>query len=86
MTDAVDSAECRKYIDSLCEDISEKVDAIVLGCTHFPFIKEMIREEVAKKLDCEPKLYDAAVLVAQNVKKWLQKNGLLEEKTGDPWK
>ncbi len=80
VTDAVDSEECRKYIDSLCEDINDKVDAIVLGCTHFPFIKEMIREEVAKKLDCEPKLYDAAVLVALNVKKWLQENGLLEEK------
>ena len=80
VTDAVDSEECRKYIDSLCEDIDNKVDAIVLGCTHFPFIKEMIREEVSKKLECEPKVFDAAVLVAENVKKWLEETDQLDKK------
>ena len=80
VTDAVDSEKCRKYIDSLCEDIDDKVDAIVLGCTHFPFIKEMIREEVSKKLECEPKVFDAAVLVAENVKKWLEETNQLDKK------
>ena len=79
VNDRTGSEECIQYIDKLCEEIHEPVEAIVLGCTHFPFIREMIRKEVGKKLSCDPKLYDAAVLVADKTRKWLDDKGIREK-------
>lgn len=40
-----DSAECREYLENILEPYADnKVDAVVLGCTHFPFARRHIQE------------------------------------------
>lgn len=40
-----DSAECREYLENILEPYADnKVDAVVLGCTHFPFVRRHIQE------------------------------------------
>lgn len=49
------------------------VDSLLLSCTHYPFIKEQIEAE----LGTEVKVLDPAESTAENVKLWLEQNGLL---------
>lgn len=67
------SNEFEKYLWNLLLPYRESVDAVVLGCTHFPFVKKKIAFCFEKKV----KFYDAAVLVAANAKKLLENNDLL---------
>ncbi|MFH2138330.1 MAG: glutamate racemase [Candidatus Omnitrophota bacterium] len=50
------------------------IDTIVLGCTHYPLLKPVIRQVLGNKV----KLVDSAKQVAQNAKLILQKEKLLE--------
>jgi len=49
------------------------VDAVVLGCTHYPFLERAIRKIVGKA----PVIYDSADGVARQLKRRLQEQGLL---------
>lgn len=69
--------ECRNYIDSLLSEVNKPVDALVLGCTHFPFIKDTLKSETDKMTGGNSMLFDAAVLVAENTYKYLKDNCLL---------
>ncbi len=62
--------EFRDYLEELLGPYIGKTDCVVLGCTHFPFVKNEIREVLGDHI----RFYDAAVTVAQNVRR------LLEEK------
>ncbi len=54
------------------------VDAIVLGCTHYPMIKDVITDII------NVHLIDSAVETAREARKILQENGLLNDQGGDP--
>ena len=75
--------ECISYIDSLLSGINEPVDAVVLGCTHFPFLGETIKKETEKLTGGKAVLFDAAVITAQNTFDWLSENGLLNEQKNE---
>lgn len=77
------SSECREYIDSLLNDVKEPVDALVLGCTHFPFIKDTLKEETDKITGGNARLFDAAVLVAENTYNYLNECGMLIDSTDE---
>lgn len=77
------TSECRKYIDSLLSEVDKPVDALVLGCTHFPFIKETLKEETDKITGGNARLFDAAVTVADNTYKYLNENNLLNDRDGE---
>lgn len=49
-----------------------KVDTIILGCTHYPIYDEIIKNEFSNKVN----LINTGVAVAENVKKYLEKNNL----------
>lgn len=53
--------------------IEQKVDTLILGCTHYPIIKEMIQEIVSE----DTTLIDPGVEVANYVKKYLTENNML---------
>lgn len=55
-------------------------DAVVLGCTHFPFLKGAIRQVIGEK----PELLDGADGTAKETKRRLAEAGLL--RTGSPGK
>lgn len=58
------------YLKSFLE---EDVDTVILGCTHFP----VIRDVIADVLEHKPVLIDAGQVTAQYVKKFLTQHDLL---------
>jgi glutamate racemase len=52
-----------------------KIDALILGCTHYPLIKDEIQNFYGKAVD----IVDSSEIVAQYVKEVLEKNDLLNE-------
>ena len=60
----------RKYVDLL---ISYNVDTVVLGCTHYPFIKEQIKRLSNYKLN----VIDPTPAVAKHMKNVLLKNNII---------
>jgi len=75
---------------SLMPLLSKNVDAIALGCTHYPFLREKIQKIVGKNV----LVLDSGEAVARRVKEILENNGILASKrdkdiyytTGNPAK
>jgi glutamate racemase len=61
------------YLDSFKK---ENIDALILGCTHYPLLKPVIQEVVGDNV----KLIDSAEAAAAELKKMLEDNGLLTDK------
>ena len=53
--------------------LAEGADTIVLGCTHYPFVKHVIQEVVSDKIS----LIDTGAAVAKQLKRQLEEKGLL---------
>ena len=65
-----------EYINPL---IAENIDTLILGCTHFPLFKPLIKKEFPKI-----SLVDSSITTAENVAKVLEERGLLnQEKNQD---
>lgn len=60
----------------LKELVNKKIDTIILGCTHYPLLKDTIKKVIGKNI----KIIDSATAVATAVKDLLGKNKLLKEK------
>ena len=63
----------RKYLASLKK---EKIDSLVLGCTHYPIIKRQIKEFMGAKV----KLIDPAEEITTSLASFLEENKLLAPK------
>lgn len=70
-----DSEEIDSYLTSILP--KEKFDVIVLGCTHYPLIKDKI-----KKILGDVIFYDGSVGVAKRLYELLSKNNLLSTTNG----
>lgn len=69
-----DKDEIKKILKDIFKDYKNKdIDTIVLGCTHYPFIKEEILEEMPNV-----KLVDGSLGVSKEVKRRLEERGLLK--------
>lgn len=70
----LDAASTKALIHQYCVPLLEHgADTIVLGCTHYPFVRTAIREIVGEKIS----LIDTGVAVAKYLKLRLQENTLL---------
>lgn len=70
-----DKVEIEKILKDIFKNYKDKdIDSIVLGCTHYPFIKKQILEEMPNTV-----LLDGSNGVAREVKRQLEINGLLKE-------
>lgn len=58
--------------------LAQKIDTLILGCTHFPLLKETIRECVGGGTQ----IIDAAPLLADGLKRSLSRSGLLFSANG----
>ena len=68
-----DSAEARSIAAKYLQKISEnKVDALVLGCTHYPILKHVIQEIVGERVA----LIDSGEAAAETVEKLLDEQNL----------
>ena len=71
--------ELRKYLESLLGEYKGTVENVVLGCTHYPLAKDIIKDILG-----EIKFFDGAQGVAKRIKAVLAENELLNAsgKTG----
>lgn len=73
----LEGEDLRTYIINLFHDIdTDNIDSIVLGCTHYPFAKKMIKSVVGERI----KIYDGGEGTAREMKRRLSQRGLLNEK------
>jgi glutamate racemase len=68
--DDISNAIIRSYLAK--EELSS-IDTLILGCTHYPIIKN----QIAKYYDFKVQVIDSAMIVANHVKKMLKENSLL---------
>ena len=57
---------------------SEPVDCVVLGCTHYPFVRDAIQQV----LGCHVKIFDGGAGTARETHRRLEECGLLNPQTG----
>jgi glutamate racemase len=72
----LDGEDVRKYLTELLFEFRENpVDAVVLGCTHYPFL----REQIAATLGGNVRIFDGGEGTAREMKRRLGEAGLLSE-------
>ena len=68
------SLECKQSLQKVLDPIVEKgSDYLVLGCTHYPYLKQSIQELYGEKLN----MIDSGLAVARQTARILLKNGLI---------
>ena len=71
---SLDSSSTRSLVEQYLAPLLERrADTIVLGCTHYPFLGDLIREVAGPGVD----VIDSAVPVARELRRRLQAAGLL---------
>ena len=74
-----DSAETEELLKKLFAGCPETLDALVLGCTHYPFASESLRRVLGEKTA----LLDGGDGTARETRRRLEKAGLLRTGTGE---
>ena len=74
-----DSPEAQEFLHSLLDKFVGKLDALVLGCTHYPFVKRNISAILGPGVE----ILHGGQGTARETKRRLGKAGLLREGTGD---
>lgn len=72
LNESVTKQIAEKYLEPINK---ANVDTLILGCTHYPLLKEVIQEVVSTEI----KLVDSAQAMAYETKKSLMNYGLLSE-------
>ena len=76
------SNEFRKYLEELLYEYKrDKVDAVVLGCTHYPFAKDLIGQILGEDV----KIFDGGEGTAREMKRRLAEAGLLNPSEEAGW-
>ncbi len=73
-----DSPQVQTLLKQLLLPYAGKIDALVLGCTHYPFVKRQIR----RILGAQVPLYDGGEGTAKETKRRLEAKGLLYDGPG----
>ena len=76
----LDSDETRSLVKRYVRPIVDKgADIVVLGCTHYPFLRALIQEVAGPAVD----VIDPATPVARELRRRLESTGLLNEADGN---
>ena len=67
----VDDPDVRALVEQLVGGYRGEVDAVVLGCTHYPFIAQQVKDVLG-----EVRLYDGALGTARQLERRLRERGL----------
>ncbi len=70
----------RRYIEPLA---LAQVDVIVLGCTHYPILRELIEGEVHRRIGPDVAIVDSARATAHEVKTFLETRDLARHGSGE---
>ena len=72
----IEGERLHAFLDELLAPLkSEKLDAVVLGCTHYPFVKK----EISSILGDDVKIFDGSVGTAIHTRRRLENAGLLSD-------
>lgn len=72
----LESSEMQQLIQKYTQEmIAADIDRLVLGCTHYPYIRKQLKEALPKKV----KIIDSGEAVARQTKFILQSNNILNE-------
>lgn len=63
----------RRYLEPLAK---AKVDAVVLGCTHYPLLRDIVEAEARSVLGADVRIVDSAEAAAEDVRAFLHDRGL----------
>ena len=74
-----DSPETEELLEKILTPWRGKLNALVLGCTHYPFVKKT----VARILGEQTELLDGSLGTARETKRRLEEAGLLREGAGE---
>lgn len=66
----LDAPDLRELLEKLVGDYKGKIDSVVLGCTHYPFIKKQIRDVLG-----DVPFYDGSIGTANQLKRMLTETG-----------
>ncbi len=73
---AIDTPETRKLLENILKPMLEnRMDTVVLGCTHYPFVTPIIREIVGN----DAEIIDPAFAVARQTQRVLEQNNLIND-------
>lgn len=73
----LDGDELNTYLSEKLEPhMNSKISSIVLGCTHYPFVKKAILKVVGQDVD----IIDGSLGTAKEIKRRLNEKGLLSDK------
>ncbi len=75
--DDISNAIIRTYLSS---PTLKKIDTLILGCTHYPIIRNQIR----KYYDFKVEVVDSAMIVAEHLRKMLDSEKLISTKEKSP--
>ena len=67
-----------RYLDELIQD--HAIDTLILGCTHYPLLQEVIRREIGGRI----RLVNPAYETACSLRRLLDENGLASSAAPDP--
>lgn len=69
--------DVRQYLEELLYDYTHgEIDAVVLGCTHYPFVRKMIQQVLGENV----RVFDGGNGTAREMKRRLLEKGLLNDK------
>lgn len=74
----LDDPETQQLLETILAPWRGRLDALVLGCTHYPFV----RETIARILGPETELLDGSLGTARETRRRLAAAGLLRQGTG----
>ncbi len=67
----LDKPETKRIVKGYIKPfIKEQVEALILACTHYPLLKEVVRAKLSKRIE----LIDPAAATAQELFSWLKNN------------
>jgi glutamate racemase len=73
-----DAEVARTVAETYLKNLRSKIDTLVLGCTHYPILKDVIQDTVGEQV----KLIDSGEATAKEVKTLLENKGLARTRPG----
>ncbi len=76
----INSPEIRGFLRDLLQPYIGNIDAVVLGCTHYPFVRELIAELLGSQVE----IIDGGLGTAKEMRRRLDEKGLLRPESLAP--
>ncbi|MCI8892436.1 MAG: glutamate racemase [Eubacterium sp.] len=74
-----DGADLKIFLEDLLAPYLREIDSIVLGCTHYPFVRRLIEEIAGERV----RIFDGGLGTAREMRRRLEVAGLLTSRKGN---